>query len=479
MASSSSVPGQEQVRMRETDLIIVGAGPAGLAAARIAADCGLAVLLLDEQRAAGGQIYRNVDGVSDAEAAILGKDYLSGRKLTGALAHPRIQHVRHAVVWQVTGDCRVSYSIDGVGTTATGRALLIATGAVERPMPIPGWTLPGVMTAGAAQILLKQSGIAAANAVLAGSGPLLYLVASQLCRAGLPPRALVETQGSRNLASAMRHGAGALRGWKYPLKGLGLLAELRRAGVERHAGARDLRVEGSDHAEALTFETRSGSKRIDCATVLLHHGVVPNTQITRSLEIEHRWDEGQSCFVPERDDWGRTSLERVFVAGDGGGIGGAEAAALKGRLSALAAACDLGYLEASAREEAARSIRRALAKEMAARPFIDAAYPPYRGALVPEDGTLICRCEEVDAAEIRRCASLGCEGPNQTKAYCRAGMGACQGRYCGLTVTNILSDELGRSPDEVGYYRIRAPLKPVTLGELAAMHEDKTEGIQA
>jgi NAD(P)H-nitrite reductase large subunit len=106
---------------------------------------------------------------------------------------------------------------------------------------------------------------------------------------------------------------------------------------------------------------------------------------------------------------------------------------------------------------------------MAARPFLEAAYPPYAGALSPADSTIICRCEEVTAGDIRATAKLGCLGPNQTKAFGRAGMGPCQGRYCGLTVTRLLADANGRTPDQTGSYRIRAPIKPVTLGELSQL----------
>ncbi|MBF9061468.1 FAD/NAD(P)-binding oxidoreductase, partial [Rhodobacterales bacterium HKCCSP123] len=116
-------------------------------------------------------------------------------------------------------------------------------------------------------------------------------------------------------------------------------------------------------------------------------------------------------------------------------------------------------------------LRSALARELAARPFLDAAYPPVAEALDPADTTIVCRCEEVTAGTIRGHARLGCLGPNQAKAFGRAGMGPCQGRYCGLTVTSLLAGANGRTPDETGYYRIRPPLKPVTLGELAAMED--------
>ena len=457
--------------MREADLIVIGAGPAGMAGARQAAEAGLSVLLLDEQPRAGGQIYREVERAAGPRGDILGKDYTEGLELTAALDHAAITHVSGATVWQIEDGSRVAYSRDGRGAEVAGRRLLLATGALERPMPLPGWTLPGVMTAGAAQILLKQSGLIAARAVLAGSGPLLYLVAAQMVRAGTPPLALVETQARGDLMRALPHLAGALRGWRYLVKGMGLLAVLRRAGVRRYAGATGLAVEGGTRAEALAFRAGGRDHRINCDTVLLHHGVVPNTQAARSIDLPHRWDDRQQCFRPDCNGWGRTPAETVFIAGDGAGIGGAKAAALAGRLAALEIACDLGALTAAARDTAARPLRAGLARELAARPFIDTAYPPYAGALAPEDATIICRCEEVTAGDIRRYATLGCLGPNQAKAFGRAGMGPCQGRYCGLTVTGILAAAHGQSPDATGHYRIRPPIKPVTLGEIAAMAE--------
>ena len=171
--------------MHEVDLIIIGAGPAGMSAAWRAAECGLSVLILDEQPAAGGQIYRDVDRASALRGDILGKDFTDGQTLTRRLDHVNITHLKGAVVWQIEDGPRVSYTQAGQGGVACAKRILLATGALERPMPLPGWTLPGVMTAGAAQILLKQSGIACERAVLVGSGPLLYLIAAQMVRAGV------------------------------------------------------------------------------------------------------------------------------------------------------------------------------------------------------------------------------------------------------------------------------------------------------
>ncbi|SLN12913.1 Hydrogen cyanide synthase subunit HcnB [Roseovarius litorisediminis] len=457
--------------MQQIDLIIIGAGPAGMAAAQTAADNGLSVCLLDEQPRPGGQIYRDVDRVAPLRGDILGKDYTEGRSLTSALMHPQITRIPGATVWAIEEGSQVAYTANGRAAMIGAKRILLATGALERPMPLPGWTLPGVMTAGAGQILLKQSGVLANSAVLAGSGPLLYLIAAQMVRAGTPPLAMVETQTRHDTFSAMRHIAGALRGWRYLLKGLGMLGELKRAGVPRYTGATDIAILGDTAATGICFTSGGKSHQINCDTVFLHHGVVPNTQAARSIDIAHHWNNQQQCFVPDIDHWGQTNVDTVYIAGDGAAIGGAKVAALAGRLSALKIASDLDALKADDRDRQAAPLRRAISHELAARPFLDAAYPPCAQALDPSDKTLICRCEEVTAGDIRGYAKIGCLGPNQTKAFGRAGMGPCQGRYCGLSVTALLAKANNRSPEETGYYRIRPPLKPVTLGELAAMQD--------
>jgi NADPH-dependent 2,4-dienoyl-CoA reductase/sulfur reductase-like enzyme len=196
--------------------------------------------------------------------------------------------------------------------------------------------------------------------------------------------------------------------------------------------------------------------------------VIPNTQISLALQVAHRWDEAQLCWRPIVDEWGRTSLPNIAIAGDGGGIAGAEAAALSGRLAALDAAAALGRLDITGRDRRAGPIRAALAREQAIRPFLDALYRPSRSVLVPaEDDTIACRCEEVSVGRIRRAVRLGAPGPNQLKAFTRCGMGPCQGRICGPIVSAVIAEARGVPIAEIGTYRPRAPYKPITVGAIA------------
>lgn len=456
------------------DLVVVGAGPAGMSAATRAAQAGLSVVLLDEQNALGGQIYRAIERVDAHRREILGPDYAAGATIADAFSRSGARYIPNASVWEVTRERIVHYLKDGKVGRIEGRRVILASGALERPFPIPGWTLPGVLTAGAAQILLKSAGEVPASApVLAGCGPLLYLLGWQYVRAGVPVRALVDTTRHEDRWRAKRHLLSALRAWPFLSKGLHLIRTLRRAGIPMYEGADDLRIEaqtardGTERAAALAFTTRAGEHRIEADVILLHQGVVPNTQFTHAIRAAHRWDDAQLCFTPNTDTWGELDVPGIFVAGDGAGIGGAQAAARQGTLAALAVAAQLGAIDAAAREREAAAHRSELARVMRIRPFLDSLYRPRDANRIPADGTVVCRCEEVTAGDLRGFVALGCVGPNQAKSFGRCGMGPCQGRMCGLTVTEVIADARKVSPAEVGYYRIRPPIKPITLGELA------------
>ncbi|KQR78807.1 FAD/NAD(P)-binding oxidoreductase [Burkholderia sp. Leaf177] len=456
------------------DVAVIGAGPAGLAAATQAARAGLSVVVLDEQESVGGQIYRAIERSDAQRREILGPDYQAGSALATAFARSGARYVPNASVWQVTREKTVHYLKDGKVASFEAKRVVLATGALERPFPIPGWTLPGVLTAGAAQILLKSAGeVPSEPPVLVGCGPLLYLLGWQYVRAGVPIRALVDTTRHEDRWRAKRHMVSALRAWPYLSKGLQLMRTLRDAGVPMHEAADDLRVEGAigengaERANALTFSVRGVSHRIEAKVILLHQGVVPNTQFSLSLRASHKWDDAQLCFTPVTNKWGELDVPGIFVAGDGGGIGGAQAAEMQGEVTALAIAAQLHAIDNKTRDQSALPRLRRLAEVMRIRPFLDSLYRPRDENRVPKDEVIVCRCEEVTAGQLRQFVELGCLGPNQAKSFGRCGMGPCQGRMCGLTVTEVIASARSVTPETVGYYRIRPPIKPLTLGELA------------
>ncbi|WP_116085968.1 NAD(P)/FAD-dependent oxidoreductase [Tropicimonas sp. IMCC34011] len=454
------------------DLVVIGAGPAGLAAACEARELGMSVVVLDEQTAPGGQIYRNIESVTDDRQDVLGPDYVAGQELAAAFRRSGAEHCGGATVWNLTTDGVVDYIADGP-KTVSGKYVLLASGAMERPFPIKGWTLPGVMGAGAAQVLLKGAGAVPAGPVtMVGSGPLLYLLAWQYMRAGVRIAVVVDTTPMTNYLRAVPKLPGALAGWPDLSKGLKLLGALRKGGVKVYRDAREVAIEGRDAAQAVTFRHRGGRIELPARLVLLHQGVVPNVQLSMSTGLDHSWDAAQHCWTPVTDEWGRMATSSLYVAGDSRGISGALASAVQGRLAALSIGQQLEKL--SDLQTRAAPLRRQLKRYMAIRPFLDTLYCPREIHRVPtDDDVMVCRCEEVTAGQIRGYVKLGCLGPNQTKAFGRCGMGPCQGRFCGVTVTELIAKERKVDCAEVGHYRIRPPIKPILLRDLSAPKDEE------
>jgi NADPH-dependent 2,4-dienoyl-CoA reductase/sulfur reductase-like enzyme len=447
------------------DLLIVGAGPAGVSAAVEAHNHGLSVRLLDENAAPGGRIWQALEsrGAKDPDDAD-GVETLRQFRACGADARWR------ASVWAIESDGTVFWTEDTTARSARAACVMLCTGTTERPMPIPGWTLPGVMTVGAAQIALKTSGLLPSGATwIAGQGPLLLLYAVQALRAGGRVAGILDLSDGTAPLRALRHVPSAFRAFDDIAKGLAWRREITRARVP-WLSATTLRAEGEGTLRRITFRARGQEQMEPADLLLLHDGVIPSVQITRALGCAHEWDAGQHCWKPSADAWGTTSLSNIVVAGDGAGIGGARAAALSGRIAALGVAHAIGRIDAATRDAAAAPLRAARARCLAVRPLLETLYAPRPRML--EDATIVCRCEEVTAAQVREAAALGCLGLNQLKAFTRCGMGACQGRMCGSTAAEVLAAARGVPVAAIEPYRTRFPTRKLTIGELAAMETE-------
>ena len=462
----------------EVDVIVIGAGPAGMAAAASAAGAGASVVVLDEQPEPGGQIYRAIETVErhrPADLSFLGPAYAHGVKVASAFRAVRTDYRPGSTVWQIgalgKGKRReVVHSRDGVAEKLSTRHVVIATGALERPVPVPGWTLPGVMSVGAVQSALKTSGVyPSGKLVIAGSGPLMLQLAAQLITAHVPIEAIVDTTPPGGLARGFFLLPFAFIGAETLLKGLQIRRTVLNSGVPIYSGASHLAAKGEGKLSSLSFSSAGSEITIDADVLALHEGVIPNTQLSRLVDAEHRWDDVQRCFHPVTDQWGETTEPGVYVAGDGGGIAGGLAAERSGTITGLAIARRLGLMEDSARDIVVEEQRLRRFVDGAIRKFLDRYYPAPAWIGAVADDVVLCRCEEVTAGQLREAMAHGCSGPNQAKSFLRCGMGPCQGRMCANSVTEVMAAAGGEAPDAVGSFRVRPPIKPVTLAEVASL----------
>jgi NADPH-dependent 2,4-dienoyl-CoA reductase/sulfur reductase-like enzyme len=340
-------------------------------------------------------------------------------------------------------------------------ALILATGATDRIMPVPGWTKPGVTSLGGAQIALKAQACAiGARPVFLGTGPLLYLVAYQYAKAGVKAAAVLDTSPFAKRVTALPKLAARP---DMLAKGLYFSVWLSAHRIPVITSVTPIAIEGNRCVTGLRFRDRSGGERaLDCDAVGLGYGLRSETQLADLARCRFAFDPLSRQWLPETDRDGRSSVPKVYLAGDGAQIAGADAAELGGKLAACAALIDLGH--DVPQDELAR-LRAPLARMASFRQGLEQAFPwPAHFATAYPDEALVCRCEAVTAGELRRSTrELGALEVNRAKAFSRVGMGRCQGRYCSLAGAEILATALGVPLAEVGRLRGQAPVKPLAL----------------
>jgi len=472
------VPGSSDVS--SVDVIVIGAGPAGAEAAIGAAEGGLAVTLLDEQGASGGQVWRapvgGYPGKRDPEAA-------AGAALRARLQASAVRAAFGHRVWSVVRDdspdgLTPGFRVDAVGPhgnlSLRAPALVLATGAHERVVPFPGWTLPGVVGLAAATVLLKSHGLAPGRrVVVAGCGPLLLAVAAGLVKAGVEVPAVADL--SRRFDWLARMPA-VLGRPALAARGAGWCARAALSGARMLSGHGVRRAEGPEGVERVVLGPVDAQGRalsgpeiaFEADALVVGHGLTTACEVTRMLRATHRFSRLYGGWIPEVDEHFETTVPGLFAIGDGAGIRGQQIASLAGRRVGLELWARAGHADVGGRRGSDfESVDRQLAR---ARPFSDAmsGLMAQRAGQVADiaPDTVVCRCEDVTRAEIDTAIDQSAGSIDQLKHFTRCGMGPCQGRYCGDTVQELMALRLQEPREAVGQWTGRPPLRPVSLGEL-------------
>ena len=411
------------------DLLVLGAGPAGLAAAHAAAQGGARVLLLDSNPAPGGQIWRGAKANDSGEAGTL------------------LRHVQAQPLIEVRSGCTLAYAqrlAAGWRLVCSGPAgsfavqpgrIILATGASEIFIPFPGWTLPGVVGAGGLQAMVKSGlDIAGQRVVLAGSGPLLLAVAATLRQRGAQVLALAE---QTSLAHLARFGLAAGK----PSQAAGLLWQLR--GIPVWADTYPLRAGGSGRLEAVTLRRSGREVTLKCDWLATGFGLRPDLRPAQLLGC------AAVNGAVQVESWQQTSQAGVYAAGEVTGIGGVEKALAEGHWAGCAATGQVERLRGRTPADQFGPFVRSLSQHFALRPELRD---------LPDPQTIICRCEDVRHADLQRFSSW-----TQAKLQSRCGMGACQGRVCGVAASVLYGwDSLSMRP----------PLLPTPIATFLDSQED-------
>ncbi|MEV6880825.1 NAD(P)/FAD-dependent oxidoreductase [Streptomyces sp. NPDC051135] len=474
-----------------TDLVVVGAGPAGLAAAVTALNGGLRVVLVDSGAAVGGQYWRHPP--EHARAAVPTDDLHHGLRTYRALCEASAAHraagrldlrpEHHAWCAVREGDGFAIHAVDRReaprenAVVLRAPRLLVATGAHDRALPFPGWDLPGVLTVGGLQALLKGGGVTAGRRVaLGGTGPFLLPVAAGLAARGVEVVAVCEAAHPR---AWLRHPGPLLRNPGKWTEGAGYAAALLRHRIPVRPRTAIVGADGDERVTSVRIASlmpdgrpRPGTRRrVEVDAVGVGWGFVPRLDLLVPLGCALT-DSADGNAVAAVDAGQRTTVPGVYAAGETCGVGGAALAVHEGRLAAESVLADSGAARAPAgrrpanrRAAAVRSAvarHRAFARAMALAHPVPPAWPSWLC-----DDTVVCRCEEVTAGAVLAARAAGARDHRQVKQLTRAGMGWCQGRMCGPAVHCLTAPERAYEPAE------RLVATPVTLGSLAGLDEGR------
>jgi thioredoxin reductase len=452
------------LRIERPEVLVIGAGPGGLSAAIAARGAGAEVVLLDERTRPGGQYYKQLA----VQASVPDAQHRAGARLIVRAVAAGVDMRCGTFVWGAFGPREFVASTAGGTVRFEPRCAIIATGAYERAWPVPGWTLPGVMTTGAAQTLWRSARrLPGRRVVIAGNGPLNLQLAAELLSGGAEVLAVIEVAPLPGLArfgdllTMVARAPGLVR------DGLRYLATLRSRGVAILHDSAVARISAQDDALRVELAGAASDQCFTTDAVCLGYGFEPANELLRALGCRHDFDPVRRQLITRRDAFGRTDVPGILGLGDCTGLGGAQAALAEGTLAGLAAASDVGHALGPRGPATQRRSARQLARH---RRFQGAlwrlfAAAPFDPALSTPD-TLLCRCEEVSFAQVQAALAEGYDSIGAVKRRTRLGMGRCQGRYCGPVLDAWLATRGGRPRDEFSGFAPRVPIRPLSITDL-------------
>lgn len=446
------------------DVLVLGAGPAGMAAAAAARENGAEVICVDLFPKPGGQYHMQPPSPS-------GRFSQTEQVLEGQAAERRCRELgvrfltQIEIFWVEPGF--IAYgNQEGSAVTINASALVVASGAMERALPFKGWTLPGVMTPGGAQRLIKSSNhVPGRNVVLAGTGPFLLAVAKSFAVAGLKLNSYVEIQRPRFSALSL-----LLRNPFRIGEAMGLLTGLHRTGARLHFGHQVVEALGDERLVAVRVAPldRQGKPRLqdtftieDVDLLCIGYGFRPIIDVTSLLHAEHFYDDAMGGWICKVDATQATSVSGLYAAGETTGIGGSMPARFSGQIAGFHAAHHVGHRAAQVDMAEIRAMLERARRFAAGL----AALFPYPSPLIeelPED-EIVCRCEDVRVADVTAALADGADDIFSVKLWTRAGMGPCQGRICGPALAELLASRIGSDVSAAGYNRPHLPLRPVPI----------------
>jgi NADPH-dependent 2,4-dienoyl-CoA reductase/sulfur reductase-like enzyme len=438
-------------------VVIVGAGPAGLSCAARLASADVRVLMIDDNPQPGGQYFRQLPpGYRTLPQSGLLRETERAQALFRAVDDPHVTRLSGTTAWAAPSPKTIAYAGPSGAGRVEARAVVIATGAQDAPFPFPGWTLPGVISAGGCLNLAKGHGLVpAGKIVVAGNGPLVLVAAATLAAAGASVTHVIEAQATHKVAKAMLQGA--LLSPKLLGKGLSYRRRIMAAGAKFMTGRMVSRAHGASELTSVDIAPigpdgrprADGIERLDADTLVVGYGLMPGSEFARFLECEMMFDRTLGGWVPRRSELLETSLADVYAIGDGAGIGGVEVALAEGEIAASA------ILGKPAELSAYRRLNRF-------RGILSRAYQTDVPLTAADPHTIICRCEELTLSQLQEAARLGPTSLPRVKAATRLGMGRCQGRNC-LASAAALTDGI---PAPAPFPRTRPPTRPVRLDDL-------------